>query len=156
MTSHRRSLYFAHHGESRMEFLELFDAANACEAYRRTTSVMPQQALALSNSDLELRQGRLLARKLWRSVETTGADAETMFVQAAFEQVIGRAPSAAEQDAAKAFLTRQTGLFQRSQAEIATASKVAGPDGPSTDPDMRARENLIHALLNHNDFVTVR
>ena len=156
MTSRRRSLYFAHHGESRMEFLELFDAANACEAYRRTTSVMPQQALALSNSDLELHQGRLLARKLWRSVETTGSGAETMFIQAAFEQVLGRAPSAAEQDASEAFLARQTGLFQRNQAEITAASKTVGPDGPSTDPAMRARENLIHALLNHNDFVTVR
>ncbi len=156
MTSRRRSLYFAHHGESRMEFLELFDAANACEAYRRTTSVMPQQALALSNSDLELRQGRLLARKLWRSVETTGSGAETTFIQAAFEQILGRAPSAAEQDASKAFLTRQTGLFQRNQTEIAAASKAVGTDGPSTDPGMRARENFIHALLNHNDFVTVR
>ena len=24
------------------------------------------------------------------------------------------------------------------------------------DPAMRARENLVHVLMNHNDFVTVR
>src|SRR5207248_6276607 len=64
----RRSLYFAHHGETRMEFLELFDAANTCEAYRRTSSVRPQQALALSNSELALQEGRILARKLWQTV----------------------------------------------------------------------------------------
>jgi hypothetical protein len=27
---------------------------------------------------------------------------------------------------------------------------------PSADPAQRAREDLIHVLLNHNDFVTVR
>jgi hypothetical protein len=156
MTSRRRSLYFAHHGEGRMEFLELFDAANACEAYRRTASVMPQQALALSNSDLELRPGRLLARKLWRSIDIAAPGGETTFIRLAFEQVLGRAPSTAEQDASMAFLARQTRLFQQNQAEIAAASKAAGADGPSTDPVMRARENFIHALLNHNDFVTVR
>jgi hypothetical protein len=158
LSSRRRSLYFAHHGESRMEFLELFDAANACEAYRRTTSVLPQQALALSNSDLALREGRLLARKLWRGVEceTAGADRETAFLRAAFEQILGRPPTPAEESASAVFLARQVRLLQEQAAEIAAASKAAGPDGPSADPAMRARENFVHALLNHNDFVTVR
>jgi hypothetical protein len=157
LTSRRRSLYFAHHGESKMEFLELFDAANACEAYRRSTSVLPQQALALSNSELELHQGRLLARKLWREVESEGgADRQALFIRTAFEQVLGRAPSAAEQQASAAFLARQVRLFQQQKAEIEAASKTAGPAGPSADPAMRSRENFIHALLNHNDFVMVR
>jgi hypothetical protein len=158
ITSRRRSLYFAHHGESRMEFLELFDAANACEAYRRTTSVLPQQALALSNSELALRESSLLARRLWQAVEaeTAGADREMTFLQAAFEQVLGRPPTPAEANASAAFLARQVRLFRQQTAEIAAASKVAGPDGPSADPAARARENLIHALFNHNDFVMVR
>lgn len=155
MTSRRRSLYFAHHGEGKMEFLELFDAANACEAYRRSTSVLPQQALALSNSELELRQGRVLAGKIWRAVEVD-TDREAAFLRTAFEQVLGRAPSAAEQKASAAFLARQVELFRQHKAEIATSIKTAGPGGPSTDPAVRARENFIHALLNHNDFVTVR
>src|SRR5439155_15346458 len=91
LTSRRRSLYFAHHGESKMEFLELFDGANPGECYRRTTSVLPQQALALSNSVLTLGQGRVLARKLWLQV-----DGEAGFIQATFEQVLGRSPNAAE------------------------------------------------------------
>ncbi|HEY7313626.1 MAG TPA: DUF1553 domain-containing protein [Gemmataceae bacterium] len=150
-SSRRRSLYFAHHGESKMEFLELFDGANACEAYRRSTSVLPQQALALSNSELELRQGRLLARKLWGAARD-----EPTFIRTTFEQVLGRLPSAAELRASTAFLARQTRLFEQQKKEIEAASKVAGSDGPSPEPDVRARENLIHALLNHNDFVTVR
>jgi hypothetical protein len=158
LTSRRRSLYLAHHGEGKMEFLELFDAANACEAYRRSTSVLPQQALALSNSDLELHQGRVLAGKLWQVVESEGAvaDHEAAFVRAAFEQILGRAPSAAERSASASFLGRQAALFRQQQGEIAAASKAAGAAGPATDPGMRARENFIHALLNHNDFVTVR
>ncbi len=158
LTSRRRSLYFAHHGEGKMEFLELFDAANACEAYRRSTSVLPQQALALSNSELELHQGRVLAGKLWRAVEaeTAEADRETAFLCRAFEQVLGRSPSAAEHKVSAAFLARQVEIFRQQKAEIAAAGKAAGAGGPSTDPAMRARENFIHALLNHNDFVTVR
>jgi hypothetical protein len=158
IASRRRSLYFAHHGESRMEFLELFDAANACEAYRRTTSVLPQQALALSNSELALRESRLLARKLWRAVEseTAGADRETAFLRAAFEHVLGRSPTRAEKNASAAFLARQVRLFRQQAAEVAAASKAAGSDGPSMDPAERARENFVHALFNHNDFVTVR
>jgi mono/diheme cytochrome c family protein len=158
LTSRRRSLYFAHHGESKMEFLELFDAASACEAYRRSTSVLPQQALALSNSELELHQGRVLAGKLWQAVaaETVKADREAAFLRVAFEQVLGRAPSPAEQKASAAFLARQVALFQEQKVEIAAASNTAGAGGPATNPAVRARENFIHALLNHNDFVTVR
>jgi len=149
LTSCRRSLYFAHHGEARMEFLDLFDAANPCDAYRRTTSVLPQQALALANSELALRLSRVLAGKL-----TTAAKADAEFVTAAFEQVLGRAPRDAEATAAVTFLTRQRELFEASEAELKAAAKP--PGGPSADPATRARENLVLALFNHTDFVTVR
>jgi hypothetical protein len=150
LTSRRRSLYFAHHGESRMEFLELFDEANPCDAYRRTISVLPQQALALSNSGLELRQGRALAHKLWQAVASDPA-CESTFITAAFEQVLGRPPSEAEQKASAAFLARQVLLFKANKP-----AGEAGSDGPSADSAERARENLVHALFNHNDFVTIR
>src|SRR5262249_24052023 len=131
----RRSIYLAHHGETRATFLDLFDAANPCDAYRRTASVLPQQALALSNSELALRMARLVERKLY-----TGLSDE-QFVVAAFEQVLGRAPRAAEAEAALAFLDRQMKLF-RTELNVVQ--------------DARARANLVHALFNHTDFVTVR
>jgi hypothetical protein len=84
------------------------------------------------------------------------ADREAAFLRAAFEQVLGRAPSAAELNASAASLARQVAMFRQHKTEIDAASKTAGADGPSTDLAVRARENLIHALLNHNDFVTVR
>jgi Protein of unknown function (DUF1553)/Protein of unknown function (DUF1549)/Planctomycete cytochrome C len=135
-TTRRRSIYLAHHGETRAEFLDLFDAANPCDAYRRTTSVLPQQALALSNSELAARLARDLERKLpaeWSDVE---------FVAAGFEQVLGRLPRPAEAAAAVAFLERQVRLLESQLVNV--------------DPDARARANLIHVLFNHTDFVTVR
>jgi hypothetical protein len=143
LKSNRRSLYFSHHGETRMEFLDLFDAANPCDAYIRTATVLPQQALALANSELTLRLSRTLATKL------TGTDTE--FVRAAFEQVLSRPPRDAELTAALDFLKRQAALFEVNKAELKPAK-----DGPSADPKQRVRENLVHALFNHTDFVTVR
>src|SRR5262249_9479442 len=149
LTVPRRSLYFAHHGEAKMEFLALFDGANPCDCYRRSTSVVPQQALALSNSELSLRQSRLLARKL-----TAAGQPDAVFVAAAFEQVLCQPPSGPEQAAALAFLGTQARFFHGVDPRLlafASSSAVA----PSTEPGPRARENLVHALLNHTDFVTV-
>jgi hypothetical protein len=137
-TSRRRSLYFAHHGESRMAMLETFDEANPCDCYRRTASVVPQQALALSNSEMTQRCGRVLATRLSANTD------DAAFVRAAFEQVLSRPPTAAEQAAAERFVARQVALFEDVNNE------------PITNPAGRARENLIIALFNHNDFVTVR
>src|SRR5262249_20874183 len=91
LTSRRRSLYLTHHGEARAPFLDLFHAATPCDAYRRTASVLPQQALALANSDLALRLSRVLAAKLAAAAKT-----DDEFIRAAFEQVLGRPPRAAE------------------------------------------------------------
>lgn len=135
MTSRRRSIYLAHHGETRAQFLDLFDAANPCDAYKRTTSVLPQQALALSNSELAIRLSRALAKKL-------PASNDADFVMAAFEQVLARTPRPAERTASMAFLEQQRKLFE---------SELQGMDAAA-----RARENLVQALFNHTDFVTIR
>ena len=150
LTTPRRSIYFEHHGEGRMQFLDLFDAADPCDAYRRTTSVRPQQALAMANSELSLREGRLLARRLGEKLSQ-----EPLFITAAFETVLSRTPTAAETEASRMFLRRQTELFA-----AATKEELAAPKGAlvpaSTDPATRARENFVQALFNHHDFVTIR
>jgi hypothetical protein len=135
MTSKRRSIYLDHHGETRAQFLDLFDAANPCDAYRRTISVLPQQALALSNSDLSIQLSRTLTTKL-------PAGNEEVFVTAAFEQVLSRPPRPAERTASMTFLEQQRKLFE---------SELKGMDAA-----LRARENLVQALFNHTDFVTIR
>jgi hypothetical protein len=138
--SHRRSIYLSHHGEARMEFLDLFDVAVPTDCYQRTSSIRPQQALALSNSELTLVQSRLLAAQLWKEVGEAGeAEREPTFIAAAFEQVLSRSPTELESAASQRFLA--------AQRELAKASSDAGN---------KSRESLVHALLNHNDFVTIR
>ena len=151
----RRSVYFQHAYEKQMNFLVLFDAASVNECYRRSESIIPQQALAMSNSSLSLTQSRRLARRLDK--ETSAAKApDAAFVRAAFEQVLSRPATKEEIAACREFLDDQA-------ARLADPSKLTPFTGgakpklaPSGDPRLRARENLVHVLLNHNDFVTVR
>jgi hypothetical protein len=157
MTVSRRSVYFRNSKEKKMTFLDLFDRPNVVECYRRSESVVPQQALAMANSPLSLAQARLLAKAL--SAET-GAEAkpetEEKFITIAFEQVLSRPPAAAERAECEKFLADQAQRFadpkSLTQFTTGTPSSVAA----SADPHQRARENLVHVLLNHNDFLTIR
>ncbi len=129
LTVYRRSLYFRHAHEKQMELLKLFDAAGVSECYQRRESVVPQQALALVNSPLSAEVAKLLSRRL----ETDAGTEPENFVTAAFERVIGRGPTAAEQAACVTFLA----------------------DG-KPDAAGRRRTGVVLSLFNHHEFVTVR
>jgi hypothetical protein len=135
--SRRRSLYFSHHAEDggRQKFLELFDAADPLDAYRRHPSITPQQALAMTNSKLVIDSAQRLARSL-------GALTDLEFVHRAVERVLSRHPTDAEIGATLSFLRRQQQLL------------TVNP--PPPDPMLRARESLIRALFSHHEFVTIR
>ena len=148
LTVPRRSLYFRHAAEKQMEFLQLFDAASVTECYERRHSIVPQQALALMNSEVSLKHARILARTI---VDQT-SDPEA-FTAAAFEHVLSRRPTPTEAKECTAFLAEQT---QRYKGTKLTGSNVADGSQPSNDPGQRARENLAHALMNHHEFVTIR
>jgi hypothetical protein len=172
--SPRRSLYHRYSREDKMEFLTTFDAAGVEECYRRQESIVPQQALALANSAFVRGRARRIARRLDGGAAPLPARA---FVTAAFEHVLGRAPVPAELEEAEHFLARQERLladpsrltpFPPAPANPGAAGKVPGLPlvlgtfrqlpavAPADDPRGRARESLVHALLNHNDFITVR
>jgi hypothetical protein len=138
-----------------MKFLEIFDAASTNECYRRSDSIVPLQALALANSAVSMEQSRLLAKKLC-SAAASDNEPEKAFVEIAFEQILGRAPSTEELSECRSFLTAQTELLRAPVKLTAVAGGPKTPTPPSADAAQRARENLTHVLLNHNDFVTVR
>jgi hypothetical protein len=149
-SSHRRSLYFRFNTEYKMVFLDQFDPASPTECYERHESVVPQQALALNNSALALSQSRRLAKRL------AGEPSAAAFVTAAFEQVLGRQPTAEERARCERFLSEQAAIL-REPGKLTPFP--AGPDAvvpAAADPVQRARENLVHVLFNHNDFVTIR
>jgi hypothetical protein len=152
LTAKRRSLYFRHAAEKQMEFLKIFDAASVGECYERKESVVPQQALALANSELSLAQSRLLARSLAARVAPDPA----AFAAAAFERVLARPATPAELETATQFLIQQERRFGENSSKPGDNATNADTSKPSGDPALRARENLVHALMNHNDFVTVR
>lgn len=143
---HRRSLYFRQTPDNQSVFLQVFDGASPIECYERSETVSPQQALALSNSKLSFTSAGLIASRLG-SENGPAAD----FVGKAFEAVLGRPPSAGELRLSREFLEQYEQQFR----DVEKPGWQGGTGG-SKSLALRARENLVHALLNHNDFVTVR
>jgi hypothetical protein len=154
-TTRRRSIYLRHAYEKQMTMLVLFDAPSPNDCYRRSESIVPQQALALTNSSLALGQSRLLARQLWQEVSADKSP-QPRFVRAAFLQILSRPPADAELAVCQQFLTTQAATFFDTSKLTTFVGGAAPVVKPATDPQQRARENLIQVLMNHNDFVTVR
>ena len=144
----RRSIYFHHSQDHQMEFLKIFDAASTTECYQRTTSVTPQQALALANSELAIKHSRILARAI---AGKQGMQAEA-FVNVAFASVLSRPPTDEERSECIAFLKQQAQLYGPARTPLAVVDEKL----PSPDPDLRARENLVRILFNHHEFLTIR
>lgn len=166
LTSGRRSLYFRSSKEKRMTFTSLFDGPNVSECYRRSESIAPQQALAMANSGLTLAQSRILAGKLAERVlsESKNADrvwlnsspGQRAFVSLAFEHLLNRQPSEMELAECETFLGQQSQAHADAGKLTRFKTSATSNVPPSTDAAQRARENLIHVLLNHHEFVTVR
>lgn len=97
----RRSLYFSCHPEigGRSEMAAIFDAPEPTDCYRRNRTVLPQQALALTNGKLVHDHSAALARRI--GTDTKDADA---FVTAAFEHILSRAPDEKERAMCREFL----------------------------------------------------
>jgi hypothetical protein len=129
--STRRSLYFFHSNNERNLFLTTFDEALVKDCYRREQSIVPQQALALSNSQLALDAAEKIALRLSENQPN-----ETAFIRTAFRFITGINPNHNEIAA----------------SEVAWEAWKKLPGGN----DQLARTNLVWALINHNDFVTLR
>jgi len=151
----RRSLYFGHAYEKQMMLLVTFDAPSPTECYRRSPSIIPQQALALANSALSVSLARELAGTLWKNIGDA-KDGRDSFVQQAFLTVLARQPTPQELELCAEFLPDQADRLSNSAALSLFGGTVKANVAPATDPQQRARENLVHVLMNHNDFVTVR
>ncbi|HYT90205.1 MAG TPA: DUF1553 domain-containing protein, partial [Gemmataceae bacterium] len=135
-TSRRRSLYFFHSHNEQQKFLGTFDDAAVLECYRRSVSIVPQQALALSNSKMVLTMAGRINERLHQQL---GQVSDTEFARTAFETVLAATPTSEELVACEEAL-RQWRELAKGRPDIVR----------------RARGNLIQALLNHNDFITIR
>jgi hypothetical protein len=119
----RRSLYFRSSRGTPVSFLCQFDPAKLQECYEREVSILPQQALVLMNSEFVWRQAAGIATRLQECSQD--------FTDASFLLLLGRPPTPAERARAETFLS--------------------GDPSPG-DRNLR-RTYLVHALLNHHDFI---
>jgi hypothetical protein len=140
---YRRSLYFLHSRDDQNEFLSMFDDADILRCYRRSESVVPQQALAMANSELTLRMSQHITDRLYESLDVTGMKRpeDGAVIDEAFFVLLGRSASRTERQACEDALTAWKTLFASERREA---------------PSREAHAQLVHALLNHNDFITIR
>ena len=99
LTSRRRSVYLRIAAEKEVEFLTVFDGPTATECYQRRPTVLPQQALAMANSELGFAQAKLLAKQL---------PSDDTFIPSAFKRVLARTPTTEELDTCTYFLKNGT------------------------------------------------
>ncbi len=135
----RRSLYFQHSRDQHDKFLTMFDDADLLQCYRRSESIVPQQALALANSKLAMEMSAEIANTLSGSFPPGD---NSRFVDVAFETLLGRKPGTEEHTECLSFCE-----------ELATLLRADVADSELTT---RVRTRLIHSLLNHNDFISIR
>jgi hypothetical protein len=136
-TARRRSLYFTQSRDHGLPFLKSFDDADFNQCYRRSESVVPLQALALANAELALETADRIAS---RSLNEPGMNDESL-VNLAFETVLTRGATQDELAESRKFLQEMRALLKQNAV---------------ADPEPRARARLVHVLLNHNDFITIR
>ncbi|MDH3582838.1 MAG: PSD1 and planctomycete cytochrome C domain-containing protein [Phycisphaerae bacterium] len=97
----RRSLYFIHSRDGRSKFLATFDDADMLACYRRSESIVPQQALAMMNSQTAIAASRAIAATFKPDMDAQA------FVRSAFMMILGRQPAQAELAASKTFLEQE-------------------------------------------------
>ncbi|MFY7967524.1 MAG: DUF1553 domain-containing protein, partial [Pirellulaceae bacterium] len=138
MTTYRRSLYYSCHPETdgKSELGGLFDAPEAMECYRRTETVIPQQALALTNSDWVHRMSQQMALRIASQLPDEGR-ADRTWVTAIFQHVLGRDPTEQELVRCEEYLRSET----------------AGLETNATEPLM-ARASVVRAIWNHHHWIT--
>ena len=97
----RRSLYYFHSRDGRSKFLTTFDDADVFACYRRSESIVPQQALAMMNSQLATASAKQITT-------TFNSDlTREAFVQAAFLKILARKPNETELTVSLAYLEKQ-------------------------------------------------
>jgi len=134
----RRTLYFTVNRDKQNKFASMFDPADILNCYRRDASVIPQQALTLANSKLALGKSREITAKLQTDFPKMN---DEQFIQTAFELILSIDPTSDE-------LALCLESLKETTVALANHAKI--------NSEQRARENLVHALINHNDFITIR
>jgi hypothetical protein len=144
-TTFRRSLYYSCQPEEdgKSALSVLFDGPDPSDCYRRTRTVIPQQSLAMTNSalvhELSVSIEKIISDKISLQTATeNNPDLSGAFIHDAYLSILARLPKEEEVVVCEKFLNTQS-VGEANSTE--TTSRRAG---------------VIRALLNHNDFITIR
>lgn len=145
-TSYRRSLYYCCQPEEdgKSPIGQLFDGPDPTDCYRRTRTIIPQQALALTNSPLIHQVATTLHDQIQQQLLTDSTPANYIIV--AFKSILNRSPSPAELAYCQDFLTSTT------IPTTSTSNNLIGQPPVTSNRHV----SLLRVLFNHNDFVTIR
>jgi hypothetical protein len=149
----RRSIYLFNKRNVRQPLFEAFDqpdTLNSCAV--RPVSTFAPQALILMNGPFAQEQGKALAVRLARDA---GAD-EAKQLDQLYRRTVGRAPTAAERQAATEFLRDQAATVRRRVAAGAPLGIDAAVLPPGADAaQVRALADLCVVVFNTNEFVHI-
>ena len=135
-TGMRRTIYYRYARDDKFKMLESFDPAGVEECYRRHETIAPQQSLALANSRMVQDLSGAIGRRL-------SSKSHPAFVDAAYETILGRAPSDNERS-----LTIE--------ACEALVSQLVKQGLEATAARQQAHGHVAHVLVMHNDFLIIR
>ena len=130
LKTYRRSIYYSIYpdGGGKGVMGDLFDGPDPLDCYRRSRSIVPQQALALTNSQLIHQLSSDVAASIMGGLPTDAT--QMQFIGSAFELILNRQPTSAERENCNTFLGQT--------------------------PDDKTRAGLVRVLFNHNDFLSIR
>ncbi|MFP6903292.1 MAG: PSD1 and planctomycete cytochrome C domain-containing protein [Verrucomicrobiia bacterium] len=133
----RRSLYVQVRRSQKLSFLDAFDAPTMePNCTKRPVSTVAPQALIFMNNNFVINQSRMMAERL-QKLTPQNPDAQ---LAVAWEHALGHKPTAAELSRARAFVQKQTALFNERKDKT---------------PKLTALANYCQALMSANRFVYV-
>jgi hypothetical protein len=148
----RRSIYVFVRRNTRYPMFHAFDMPDTHESCpRRASTVTAPQALSLLNDKSVLRAAQSFAGRV---LKEAGPDVDSQ-ITAAYRLALAREPEAAEREAARSFLQKQSALIKARLEE-----KKPAPAPPNLSSDIEpayaaALADLCHVLFNTNEFVYV-
>ncbi len=113
---------------------------------RRFVTTVPQQALFLMNSPFLHEQARRLSREVLSEPTARNGENAALTVNRLYQRVLGRLPEGDELALATAFIRNQSG---------SSAGGWKAGQGPSSEPQLTAWEQLSQVLLLTNEFMFV-
>ena len=126
----------------------MFDAPSVEECYRRPETIVPQQALALTNSGMALARAAEIASAIGREVGDGDSPASrSAFVGLAFERLLGRAPTEPERGECERALERLLGVY-RAEARPGPAPHLRARAGPTICHRRGAQAQAIPAATH--------